>query len=90
MAHFIFKEGNHQMVSYVSHTGDIDFDLNEVEMNTVCIEDMIVYLYVDAYQEDVDYVFGELYEEEHDYDTSWFESMLSVRGITFEVIDGTE
>ena len=90
MAHFKFIEHSNSGVSnYESHSGEIDFELIEVLLNdNSFIEDMIVYLFIDAFRNewDVDSAFKKL--EELDYETEWFEEKLKEKGITFEYDEG--
>lgn len=85
MVHFKFTENENGTALYHSHAGEINFELAEVLQNTNSyMDDMIVYLFIDAYSDkwDVDRAFEKL--DELDYETEWFIAKLNKKGITFE------
>lgn len=85
MVHFKFTENENGTALYHSHTGELNFELAEVLQNTNSyMDDMIVYLFIDAYSGkwDVDSAFEKL--DKLDYETEWFIARLNKKGITFE------
>lgn len=90
MIHFKFTENENGTAAYHSHAGELTFDLDEVLCNqNSYMEDMIVYLFIDAYSDkwDVERAFNKL--DKLDYETDWFIEKLKKKGITFEY-DGDE